>query len=48
MRTTRRRRIAYKLILLLFALGPMIATMGYDAAHRAPSHPPTAAAPLTR
>ena len=48
MTTTRRRRIAYKLFLLLFALGPMIATMGYDAAHRAPYRAPTAAAPLAR
>jgi hypothetical protein len=48
MTTTRRRRIARKLILLTFALGPMIAMMGYDAAHRAPYHPPTAAAPLGR
>jgi hypothetical protein len=44
MRTTRRRRIAHKLILLAFALGPMIAMMGY----RAPYHPATAAAPLAR
>jgi len=48
MTTTRRRRIAHKMILLVFALGPMIAMMGYDAAHRGPYRPPTAAAPLAR
>lgn len=48
MKTTRRRRIARKLILPLVALGLMIATMGFDAARRAPYHGPTAGAPLSR
>ena len=41
---TRKRRFPRKLILPMIALGLMIATMGYDAAHRGPYRPPAATA----